>query len=307
MTSCSASWQASPRIALRGFVRGDGARRSGACVRVVTHAQASGPRASSPQKSRPTASSHLPLRRKTGGVDPSGGGNNPASTASPGTVSDGNSSRGDVTTTRAATASTTSSGTSTSTSVGATSSHHHIATCASFQRTSWYGAVSSNSPPPTGGKNRVTTVAAAAGGDAGSSGASPPNIVKKATGGASPSTTSTSKPFVDVEPASQTAELKLPRESDDGKKDGEDEGDDKKGGSTSSKKPILTRLLRTPLSGGVLNSMKDRDLPSVAVAARNLMELADYADLSTIMSNMNHRRSGYPFASTVDFATDADG
>ena len=37
------------------------------------------------------------------------------------------------------------------------------------------------------------------------------------------------------------------------------------------------------------------------------MELADYADLSTIMSNMNHRRAGYPFASTVDFATDADG
>jgi putative heme iron utilization protein len=66
-------------------------------------------------------------------------------------------------------------------------------------------------------------------------------------------------------------------------------------------------LLRTPLSGGVLNSMKDADLPSVAVAARNLMELADYADLSTIMSDMNHRRSGYPFASTVDFATDADG
>ena len=36
--------------------------------------------------------------------------------------------------------------------------------------------------------------------------------------------------------------------------------------------------------------MKDADLPTVAVAARNLMELADYADLSTIMSNMNHRR-----------------
>ena len=53
--------------------------------------------------------------------------------------------------------------------------------------------------------------------------------------------------------------------------------------------------------------MKDADLPSVAVAARNLMELADYADLSTIMSNMNHRRTGAPFASTVDFATDADG
>ena len=53
--------------------------------------------------------------------------------------------------------------------------------------------------------------------------------------------------------------------------------------------------------------MKDADLPSVAVAALNLMELADYADLSTIMSTMNHFRTGYPFASTVDFATDADG
>jgi putative heme iron utilization protein len=69
----------------------------------------------------------------------------------------------------------------------------------------------------------------------------------------------------------------------------------------------LPRSLPRALAGGVLNSMKDADLPSVAVAARNLMELADYADLSTIMSNMNHRRTGYPFASTVDFATDADG
>ena len=69
----------------------------------------------------------------------------------------------------------------------------------------------------------------------------------------------------------------------------------------------LPRSLPRALAGGGLNSMKDADLPSVAVAARNLMELADYADLSTIMSNMNHRRTGYPFASTVDFATDADG
>jgi len=30
-------------------------------------------------------------------------------------------------------------------------------------------------------------------------------------------------------------------------------------------RPILTRLLRTPLSGGVLHGMRDADLPSVAV------------------------------------------
>jgi hypothetical protein len=44
-----------------------------------------------------------------------------------------------------------------------------------------------------------------------------------------------------------------------------------------------------------------------SVLCRYFTELADYADLSTIMSDMNHRRAGYPFASTVDFATDADG
>jgi len=64
----------------------------------------------------------------------------------------------------------------------------------------------------------------------------------------------------------------------------------------------LSSIVRYPLT-----LPRDADLPSVAVAARNLMELADYADLSTIMCAMNHRRAGYPFASTVDFATDADG
>jgi len=44
--------------------------------------------------------------------------------------------------------------------------------------------------------------------------------------------------------------------------------------AAEEKKPRkLTRLLRTPLSGGVVSNM-NRDLPSVAVAARNLMELA---------------------------------
>ena len=54
-----------------------------------------------------------------------------------------------------------------------------------------------------------------------------------------------------------------------------------------------------------MNSMKDADLPSVAVAApANRWSSRTTRDLSTIMSDMNHRRSGYPFASTVDFATD---
>ena len=102
------------------------------------------------------------------------------------------------------------------------------------------------------------------------------------------------KPF--KEPASGDGgdSLNLPRQTsvdavakkkdDDDAKTKAASDDDKSAGAAH-----LTRLLRTPLSGGVLNSMKDADLPTVAVAARNLMELADYADLSTIMSNMNHR------------------
>ena len=31
------------------------------------------------------------------------------------------------------------------------------------------------------------------------------------------------------------------------------------------------------------------------------MELADYGDLSTKMSDMHHRRAGYPFGSTVEY------
>lgn len=136
-----------------------------------------------------------------------------------------------------------------------------------------------------------------------------PRVVKQGTASAGDGV---GKPFSD--PAA-TGELKLPRESaapatetakDEGKKT-EKTKSSSKADTDKANKPVLTRLLRTPLSGGVLNSMKGADLPSVAVAARNLMELADYADLSTIMSKMHHRRSGYPFASTVDFTTDADG
>jgi putative heme iron utilization protein len=79
--------------------------------------------------------------------------------------------------------------------------------------------------------------------------------------------------------------------------------------STSPRKRVgRTRLLRTPMAGGVVSrDTKDSNLPSMATAARNLMELADYGDLSTTMSDMHHRRAGYPFGSTVDFATDATG
>jgi len=114
-----------------------------------------------------------------------------------------------------------------------------------------------------------------------------------------------SKPFKEPSSSDKAIELSLPRQSEVASSN--NSSADKDSIESGKKKGSLTRLLRTPLSGGVLNSMKDADLPSVAVAARNLMELADYADLSTIMSNMNHRRTGYPFASTVDFATDGDG
>lgn len=209
-------------------------------------------------------------------------------------------------------------------------------TNAGFQRTSWYGAVSEVTPVK--GKMDGSSFRLAATPDAGS-GPGPggggvianPAVVKQGSGsnpagpGPGPAGSAASsdakpasapsrakdasagadKPF--AEPSSGvSAELSLPRQSSTGAS-AVDSASTPVGGAGGKKKGALTRLLRTPLSGGVLNSMKDADLPSVAVAARNLMELADYADLSTIMSNMNHRRSGYPFASTVDFATDADG
>ena len=217
-------------------------------------------------------------------------------------------------------------------------------TNAGFQRTSWYGAVSEFAPPVSGklgvtGANSGTALAATPDGTGTGSpeqGANPskpqrrgpgpggggvvanPAVVKQGSGsnpastGADPTSPErsriASKPSASAdrgfaEPGADgsknpVSELSLPRQSSENAK---------KSSGNGKKKGALTRLLRTPLSGGVLNSMKDADLPSVAVAARNLMELADYADLSTIMSDMNHRRSGYPFASTVDFATDADG
>ena len=197
-------------------------------------------------------------------------------------------------------------------------------TNAGFQRTSWYGAVSEGSsfrlaatpdagsgPGPGGGGVKTNPAVVKQGSGSNPAGSVPAGSKKAAP---SPRGATPAKPF--AEPASSSgvgAELSLPRQSSERESSaGSDSGSDSANADKSSlvggkKKGALTRLLRTPLSGGVLNSMKDADLPSVAVAARNLMELADYADLSTIMSNMNHRRSGYPFASTVDFATDADG
>jgi len=66
-------------------------------------------------------------------------------------------------------------------------------------------------------------------------------------------------------------------------------------------------LHHTPQSGGVQNATARCDLPSPAVAVRNLVEQAQFAHLCTIMSGMHHRRSGYPFGTVVDFAADGAG
>jgi len=221
-------------------------------------------------------------------------------------------------------------GPSTTTAGPARSVRAASGTTAGFQRTSWYGAVSDVVPVGGGNKTSSTRLAASSGrtqgpGPDGNGVIVNPAVVKQGRG-SNPTkgsmddgdgfadglktkasekiSAAASKPF--AEASSCKTELSLPRQSETQSSDENKTQTDNATGSTK-KKGALTRLLRTPLSGGVLNSMKDADLPSVAVAARNLMELADYADLSTIMSNMNHRRTGYPFASTVDFATDADG
>ncbi|XP_038983995.1 uncharacterized protein LOC103707039 [Phoenix dactylifera] len=66
-------------------------------------------------------------------------------------------------------------------------------------------------------------------------------------------------------------------------------------------------LFRTPISGGVQSATSVHDLPRPALAVRNLMEQARFADLCTLMSRMHHHRAGYPFGSLVDFATDSMG
>ena len=77
--------------------------------------------------------------------------------------------------------------------------------------------------------------------------------------------------------------------------------------------PPATSLLKssglrhTPQSGGVQNATARCDLPSPAVAVRNLVEQAQFAHLCTIMSGMHHRRAGYPFGTVCDFAADGAG
>ncbi|XP_039782619.1 uncharacterized protein LOC120649765 isoform X1 [Panicum virgatum] len=66
-------------------------------------------------------------------------------------------------------------------------------------------------------------------------------------------------------------------------------------------------LFRTPISGGVHSATAVHDLPPPALAVRNLMEQARFAQLCTVMSQMHHRRAGYPFGSLVDFAPDSLG
>eukprot|EP00192_Tetraselmis_astigmatica_P020723 CAMPEP_0117654860 /NCGR_PEP_ID=MMETSP0804-20121206/3972_1 /TAXON_ID=1074897 /ORGANISM="Tetraselmis astigmatica, Strain CCMP880" /LENGTH=300 /DNA_ID=CAMNT_0005461175 /DNA_START=1 /DNA_END=903 /DNA_ORIENTATION=+ len=66
-------------------------------------------------------------------------------------------------------------------------------------------------------------------------------------------------------------------------------------------------LARQPLSGGVKNATDRFELPTPAVAVRNLVEQAQYGHLCTNMSSMHHKRAGYPFGSVVDFACDGAG
>ncbi|GBF99659.1 hypothetical protein Rsub_12478 [Raphidocelis subcapitata] len=66
-------------------------------------------------------------------------------------------------------------------------------------------------------------------------------------------------------------------------------------------------LARTTGTTGVETATEHYELPSPAVAVRNLVEQAQYAHLCTTMSGMHHRRSHYPFGTLVDFATDGAG
>uniref|UniRef100_A0A061S6D3 Pyridoxamine 5-phosphate oxidase family protein n=1 Tax=Tetraselmis sp. GSL018 TaxID=582737 RepID=A0A061S6D3_9CHLO len=68
-----------------------------------------------------------------------------------------------------------------------------------------------------------------------------------------------------------------------------------------------TKLHREALSGGVKNATTRFELPTPAVAVRNLVEQAQYGHLCTVMSAMHHKRAGYPFGSVIDFACDGAG
>jgi hypothetical protein len=105
-------------------------------------------------------------------------------------------------------------------------------------------------------------------------------------------------------PASSPADGKAPKQaSPAGSLDLAFESDSKKvAGAVKT-----TGLRRAPLSGGDKTATNKYDLPSPAVAVRNLVEQAQFAHLCTVMSTMHHRRGGYPFGTLVDFASDGAG
>lgn len=79
-------------------------------------------------------------------------------------------------------------------------------------------------------------------------------------------------------------------------------------GNTASVGSTKRSTLRgSTLSCGVKTATTRYDLPSPQVAVRNLVEQANFAHLCTIMSNMHHRRAGYPFGTLVGFTTDGAG
>lgn len=68
-----------------------------------------------------------------------------------------------------------------------------------------------------------------------------------------------------------------------------------------------TGLHRAPLTGGVKTATARFDLPSPPTGVRNLVEIARFGHLCTMMGGMHHRRAGYPFGTLIDFAADGAG
>ncbi|CAG9461792.1 unnamed protein product [Pedinophyceae sp. YPF-701] len=82
--------------------------------------------------------------------------------------------------------------------------------------------------------------------------------------------------------------------------------DGAKGGG-SSHSSVKAISLQATLGTGAVNTTLRTELPSPAVASRNLMEQAKFAQICTVMGEMHHRRAGYPFGTVVDFAVDGAG
>ena len=77
--------------------------------------------------------------------------------------------------------------------------------------------------------------------------------------------------------------------------------------STTSASTFGKGLKRTPPHGGVTTATQTFNLPSPCAAVRNLLEQATYGHLCTLTSRMHHRRRGYPYGASVEFAVDAAG